>query len=265
MIYRADYDEDFQLPADWSPSIFMPRWASRITLEVTGVRVERLQDISDQDAIAEGIEDIGAGDLRGMYAVLWSSINDKRGFGWASNPWVWIIEFIRKTPHLTYQILTKRPENIMSRLPKDWAEGWPNVWLGTSVESQEYMWRAEKLLEVPAQTRFLSCEPLLGPLDLSEVLSEYPILVANPDPDGDLFMHTKIHWVISGGESGYVGKCREADPNWFRSIRDQCASTNTAYFHKQHGGTKKIGHIWGGRELDGRTWDELPLAAEGVS
>jgi hypothetical protein len=71
----------------------MPRWASRITLEITNVRVERVQDISDQDAIAEGIEDIGAGDLRGMYAVLWSSINDKRGFGWASNPWVWIIEF----------------------------------------------------------------------------------------------------------------------------------------------------------------------------
>jgi protein gp37 len=196
-----------------------------------------------------------------VFTCSWSDWFVEEADEWRPEAW----DVIRKTPHLTYQILTKRPENIMSRLPKDWAEGWPNVWLGTSVESQEYMWRAEKLLEVPAQTRFLSCEPLLGPLDLSEVLSEYPILVANPDPDGDLFMHTKIHWVISGGESGYVGKCREADPNWFRSIRDQCASTNTAYFHKQHGGTKKIGHIWGGRELDGRTWDELPLAAEGVS
>jgi hypothetical protein len=97
-IYAADWTpEEFEQiygkTWGWKPSIFMPRFASRITLEVVNVRVERLQDISEADCVAEGIEDIGAGDLRGMFAVFWSSINDKRGYGWASNPWVWVVEF----------------------------------------------------------------------------------------------------------------------------------------------------------------------------
>lgn len=85
----------------WRPSIFMPRWASRITLEVTAVRVERVQEINDADAIAEGIIVTESADLTGLttgqptrdFKALWDSINEKRGYGWESNPWVWVVEF----------------------------------------------------------------------------------------------------------------------------------------------------------------------------
>jgi hypothetical protein len=78
----------------WTPSIFMPRWASRIMLEIISVRVERLQDISEADAFAEGISGGDwLGDPVGEYKKLWNSINEKRGFGWDKNPWVWVIEF----------------------------------------------------------------------------------------------------------------------------------------------------------------------------
>lgn len=92
--YKADAADN--LMPHWKPSIFMPRWASRITLEVTGLKVERVQDITESDVVAEGIQDTGAGDLRAMFAVLWSSINAKRGYGWAVNPWVWCISFKRE-------------------------------------------------------------------------------------------------------------------------------------------------------------------------
>ncbi len=90
----------------WRPSIFMPRWASRITLEITDVRVERVQAISHVDAIAEGAIDaeLGAGDLISgsyavtNYAVLWDGINAKRGYSWSSNPWVWVLTFTRVQP-----------------------------------------------------------------------------------------------------------------------------------------------------------------------
>lgn len=90
----------------WRPSIFMPRWASRITLEITNVRVERLQEITEEDAIAEGCLQkpgitpsgtIGLGSAKYWYMQLWDSINSKRGFGWKENPWCWVIEFKRIT------------------------------------------------------------------------------------------------------------------------------------------------------------------------
>lgn len=79
----------------WRPSIHMPRWASRLTLELTGVRVERLQDITEADAIAEGVTSPpGWANVPG-FAVLWNSINAARGYGWDANPWVWVVEFRR--------------------------------------------------------------------------------------------------------------------------------------------------------------------------
>jgi hypothetical protein len=94
--YKADHnprDEDYP----WVPSIFMPRWASRITLEVVNVRVERVQDISKADAQAEGVTPVGS-DLdylkyRAGFQTLWNSINAKRGYGWNANPWCWVVEF----------------------------------------------------------------------------------------------------------------------------------------------------------------------------
>jgi protein gp37 len=142
------------------------------------------------------------------------------------------LEFIRQvfevmgdTPHHTYQILTKREQRLQELAPLlTWH---PNVWMGVSVESQAYVHRVEALRSVPAQVRFLSCEPLLGPLDL------------------DL---TGIHWVIVGGESGHNSRTIEAD--WVRSIRNQCAAYDTAFFFKQWGGrtSKKNGKILDGVE-----------------
>lgn len=116
-----------------------------------------------------------------------------------------------------------------------WSPPWPlpNVWLGTSIESNEYCWRADYLRNSPAVIRFLSLEPLLGPL-----------------PDLDL---TGIDWVIVGGESG--PHHRTLDLGWVRDIRDRCQQQSVPLFFKQIGGnTSKAG----GRVLDGRTWDEFP-------
>jgi protein gp37 len=116
-----------------------------------------------------------------------------------------------------------------------WSPSWPlpNVWLGTSIESDEYCWRADELRRAPAAIRFLSLEPLLGPL---------PSLVL-----------TGIHWVIAGGESGPHHRMLEL--SWVRDIRDLCLDRHVPFFFKQVGGhTPKAG----GRLLDGRTWDEFP-------
>lgn len=99
IFYRADYPFPVAYGQKWKPSIHMPRWASRITLEIVRVRIERLQEITEQDAFAEGVRpSIVGGDLdflkyRAGFQSLWNSINVKRGYGWDINPWVWVIEF----------------------------------------------------------------------------------------------------------------------------------------------------------------------------
>ena len=135
------------------------------------------------------------------------------------------------TPQHTYQVLTKRARRLRRLAPDlDWP---PNVWMGVSVEDDSVLDRVEDLREVPAAVRFLSCEPLLGPL--SE-LSLYG-----------------IHWVIAGGESGK--NARPMDSSWAEDIRDKCASEGVPFFFKQWGGrTPKSG----GRDLHGRTWDDMP-------
>jgi protein gp37 len=134
-----------------------------------------------------------------------------------------------------FQILTKRSARLARLAPQlPWP---PNVWVGVSVETERYIWRVNHLRQVPVAVRFISAEPLLGPLE-------------SIDLDG-------IHWVITGGESGHGH--RECDPEWVRSLRDQCLSAGVAFFHKQWGGrTPKAG----GRILDGRIWDELPYQPE---
>lgn len=99
--YKATASEFDQVSLHWRPSIHMPRWASRITLEITDVRVERVQDISEADAEAEGVgakEPHHVTSARYRFGQLWNDINAKRGHGWESNPWVWVISFRRAVP-----------------------------------------------------------------------------------------------------------------------------------------------------------------------
>jgi protein gp37 len=148
-----------------------------------------------------------------------------------------VFEVMRETPQHTYQVLTKRSKRLAEVAEQlEWP---PNVWMGVSIESNRYTFRARHLRQVGAAVRFLSLEPLLGPL-----------------PELDL---TDIHWVIVGGESG--SGARPLDPDWVRDIRDDCLEASVPFFFKQWGGrTPKTG----GRELDGRRWDETPATPQVV-
>jgi len=140
-----------------------------------------------------------------------------------------------------YQVLTKRAERVAELSD---ALPWPSqVWMGVSVESQDYAHRIDLLRETDAQIKFLSLEPLLGPLRHLNLQG--------------------IDWVIVGGESG--PGARPMQPDWAREIRDQCVDAGVAFHFKQWGGVFKKRN---GRELDGRTWDEMPafpLATAGVA
>lgn len=137
----------------------------------------------------------------------------------------------------TFQVLTKRSERLAELAPR---LPWPrNVWMGVSVENQRWTSRVDGLRRVPAAVRFLSCEPLLGPLNVHL---------------------TGINWVIVGGESGH--RARPMRPEWARSIRDQCEAAGVPFFFKQWGAHgeagDRIGKSKAGRLLDGKTWNSLP-------
>lgn len=139
-----------------------------------------------------------------------------------------LFELIRITPSLDWLLLTKRPENIPWMLPVGWGDGVPNVWLGTSVENQETAdLRIPLLSKVPARVRFLSIEPLLGPVELNG-------LVALKDYGGGILTTwLNIHWIIVGGESG--AGARPFELAWARSILKQCKRANVRVFVKQLG------------------------------
>jgi len=160
-----------------------------------------------------------------VFTCSWSDFFIEEADPWRDEAW----DIIRKTPHLTYQILTKRPENIPDMVPEDWGTGWPNVWLGVSAEDQA---NADKriplLLDMPAAIKFVSAEPLLGPIMLWSGLP-------NPTEIGNYQMLIDVlDWIIVGGESG--PNCRPMNPDWARSIRDQCKEAGVAFFMKQMGG-----------------------------
>jgi protein gp37 len=142
-----------------------------------------------------------------------------------------VFAVIADTQQHTYQVLTKRSARLRKVADRlDWPT---NLWMGVSVEDAATLYRVDDLLTVPAAVRFVSCEPLLGPLDEINL-------------DG-------IGWVIAGGESG--PRHRPIDPAWVTAMRDRCLAAQVPFFFKQWGGlTPKAG----GRDLDGRTWDETP-------
>lgn len=160
-------------------------------------------------------------DGRLVFTCSWSDWFHPDADEWRDEAW----EVVRATPQHTYQILTKRPGLIPTRLPKDWGEGYPNVWLGVSIESAAFNWRARKLAEVPAALRFLSCEPLIDslyPLPRSEAQR------LRPETRGDLDLGG-IGWVIVGGESGAREKARPMHPQWAREIRDAVLAMELAH------------------------------------
>lgn len=146
-----------------------------------------------------------------------------------------VFDVMESTPRHTYQVLTKRPirlARMAHNLP------WPtNVWMGVSIEDNTQGWRADRLREVPAAVRFLSAEPLLGPLDEVNLQG--------------------IDWLIAGGESG--PRHRPVDHQWVDDLRLRCSALGIAFFFKQWGGRTPKSN---GRILDGRTFDEMPVAAD---
>lgn len=145
-----------------------------------------------------------------------------------------IFEVIADNPQHTFQVLTKRSKRL-AELAAELC--WPNnLWMGVSVESSRYSFRIDHLRMVSAAVRFVSAEPLLGPLTSIDL--------------------TGVHWLIAGGESGHGA--RPLDPTWVTDLRDRCSHAGVPFFFKQWGGrTPKAG----GRELEGRLHDEMPLLA----
>ena len=144
-----------------------------------------------------------------------------------------VFDVMRRAHWHQFQVLTKRSDRLLSLSPKlDWA---PNIWQGVSVEDQRVVHRIDDLRQTGAAIKFLSLEPLIGPLRDLRL-------------DG-------IDWVIAGGESG--PGARPMDPAWVTDIRDQCVRAGVPFFFKQWGGVQKKRT---GRLLDGRTWDEMPRA-----
>jgi protein gp37 len=161
---------------------------------------------------------------------------------------------MRQANQHTYLILTKRPENISRMLPPDWGAGWPNVWLGVTVESADYVIRAEELarIQVYENQRFISYEPAIGPLGNKHMYSPVEYLLS----DG------KFRWFIAGGESG--PGARPARSQWFEAMREECSIARVPFFLKQLGGTRKIDGAFGGYTLpDGSRPREVPQSLSG--
>lgn len=167
-----------------------------------------------------------------VFTCSWSDWFIDTADAWRNDAW----DVVKQTSHLTYQILTKRPDRVGQCLPA--SDKWPNgaipdnVWLGTSIENNDYLHRAAQLLYNDAPVHFISAEPLLGELNLQWYLSGHD-----------------IEWVIVGGESG--PDYRPMNLDWARRIRDDCAEYGVPFFFKQVGGNRKIDGVWGGDLLDG--------------
>ena len=192
-----------------------------------------------------------------------------------------LLDLIRRTPNLDWQLLTKRPQNwrasmesirdsepgVVGQMAGWWLDGTPpgNVWLGTTVEDQQRAdERIPQLLNIPARVRFLSCEPLLGPVVLRRRAKDRREIITAVC-NGELAEYSRpvqhgIDWVICGGESG--PKARPMHPDWARSLRDQCAAANVPFFFKQWGehdqNEKRVGKAVAGSLLDGKEHKEFP-------
>lgn len=167
-----------------------------------------------------------------VFVCSWSDFFIKEADAWRHDAW----EIIRAKPDLTFMLLTKRPERIGECLPEDWGNGYENVWLGITAENQKFFdLRASVLIQIPSLVRFVSVEPMLGPIRLPFWAWSY------------------FDWIICGCESG--PEARETKMAWVRNLRDQCEHFRIKFFLKQlreGKGLRKMPH------LDGRQWGEIP-------
>lgn len=224
----------------WGPGA--PRHRTSAAMWRQPLRWDREAAQAYLDAYADRVNNGYACDYRRprvFCASLADWLDDEVPVEWLAD----LLDLIRRTPNLDWLLLTKRPENWHSRMRSvldrhenraptivcAWLNGLPpaNVWIGTTVEDQK---RADEripvLLSIPARVRFLSCEPLLGPVDLNYAGAMNPLHGGTPGGE-------RIHWVICGGESG--AKARPMHPAWARSLRDQCKAAGVAFFFKQWG------------------------------
>lgn len=235
-------------------------WSKRVGKDVWGARAERrfFSDKHWAEPLKWNLEALAAGErLRVFCASMGDVFEDRADL---DHPRERLWGLIEATPGLDWLLLTKRPDRVATVAP--WGQNWPrNVWLGTTVEDQE--WAEERLphlAAIPAAVRFISAEPLLGELDLSQWLKD------------------DLDWVITGGESG--PKARLSSPEWFRSLLNQCMVADVAFHFKQWGdwapgqginlakaraglapdGTPmmRVGKKVAGRLLDGAVWDGMP-------
>ena len=239
-------------------------WARRLGLDVWSAGKPRrfLSEAYWQQPIKWDAEAARSGVRARVFCASMADVFEwKRGLStWRSRLW----KLIEKTPNLDWLLLTKRP-HLVGRLAP-WGDEWPaNVWLGTTVENQRWAnKRLPHLADTNACVRFLSCEPLLGKIDLAHWLES-----------------SAVHWVIAGGESG--PHARPSDPQWFQDIRAQCVTHDTPFHFKQwgdwapldavpdvvpkavaNGGAYstvmgRFGKKTSGRLLDGESWDGLPV------
>lgn len=182
-----------------------------------------------------------------VFTCSWSDWFIEEADAWRDDAWA----IIRERPDLTFQILTKRHDRIKACLPDDWGDGYPNVWLGVSVEDQKAAeTRIPSLLRVPARTRFLSMEPLLGPVDLNRLRLSPRCEGCGQMPRADVFSAAEhcgctfdaggepldwrpLHWIILGGESG--PKARACSLAWLEILTRQARAAGVATFVKQLG------------------------------
>lgn len=163
-----------------------------------------------------------------VFTCSWSDWFHEDADAWRADAW----RVIRACPHLHFQILTKRHERMAAQLPPDWGDGYPNVWLGVSIENNRFVHRADALREIPAAVRFISGEPLLGPLPALSLAG--------------------IDWLIVGGESG--AGFRPMDHAWVRELRTRARDAGTAFFFKQSAAPRTEMGI----HLDGHIVREYP-------
>jgi len=170
-----------------------------------------------------------------VFVCSWSDFFHPAATTWQGEAF----RIMETNPQCTFLLLTKRP-HMLTILPDYWQERpLPNVWLGVTVENEEYYPRIAVLKSVPAAKRFISLEPLLGPMSgLKSRLRD-------------------IDWVIVGGESG--PKARPMNLDWARGVRDACREMGVPFFFKQVGGNRKKNGAWGGDTIDGIEHKEFPL------